>query len=151
MDMYHIMQICLLLVVVAMTCVGEGKPLKKSNPSPNGYVILTKEEVDRISPMLELQEHRVRREIRRLAKRTGAPCRMVIDSKHDRIPREIPVARCPRLKRTCNNGSWVTGYTKASWPVIWKVTVDGELQYRFQQDQFPVACVCMRPRTAPPG
>eukprot|EP00058_Branchiostoma_floridae_P010594 XP_002596082.1 hypothetical protein BRAFLDRAFT_66186 [Branchiostoma floridae] len=142
-------KIFLLLVVAVMTCVGEGKPLKKSNPSPNGYVILTKEEADRISPMLKLQVHRVRREIRRVSKRTGVPCRVVKDRKPDRIPRGIPVA--DRLSSECNNGSGVTGYAKASWPVIWKVTVDGELQHRFQQERFPVACVCMRPRTAPPG
>ncbi|CAH1246198.1 Hypp7677 [Branchiostoma lanceolatum] len=149
-----IMQICLLLVVAVVACLGEGKPLKKSDPGPNGYVILTRDEANLarlISPLLQLQVDILRRQIRRLSKRTGVPCRMVIDSNPDRIPRDIPVARCPRSKRTCDNGSGVTGYVYAPWPVIWIVRVDGELQYRAQQQQVPVACVCMRPRTTRPG
>ncbi|XP_066304347.1 uncharacterized protein [Branchiostoma lanceolatum] len=148
-----IMQICFMLVVAVLACVGEleGKPLKKSDPGPNGYVILTRDEANLARPLLQLQVDRVRRQIRRLSKRTGVPCRIVIDSNPDRIPRDIPVARCPRSKRTCDNGSGVTGYVYASWPVIWKVPVDGELQYRPQQQQVPVACVCMRPRTTRPG
>ncbi|XP_066304388.1 uncharacterized protein [Branchiostoma lanceolatum] len=148
----------ILLLVAAVTVLSgfiEGKPtkcrsiLRRSNPGPGGYAVLTQEQVDIIAPLLLNLKTPGRHHNKRLNKRTDAPFRMFRDCSPDRIPRDISVARCRR--KTCNNGSWVTGYTYAPKLVIWKATVDGELQYRAQYEQVPVACVCMTPRTARPG
>ncbi|XP_019619437.1 PREDICTED: uncharacterized protein LOC109466211 [Branchiostoma belcheri] len=143
------------LLVTAVTVLPgliDGRPtkyrskLKRSDLGPDGYVVLTQRQVDAISPFLNLHPQG-RDPNKRVNKRTDAPYRVFIDRNPHRIPMDIPFARC--RKQACRP-SLEQGYFYAPRWVIWKVMVDGELEYRGQVEQVPVACRCLRAKVADP-
>eukprot|EP00058_Branchiostoma_floridae_P010615 XP_002596103.1 hypothetical protein BRAFLDRAFT_66165 [Branchiostoma floridae] len=147
----------ILLLVASVTVLSgiiEGKTrcrstMKRSDPGPGGYRVFNRKQLAIITPLLNLREPK-RNLNKSLNKRTDAPFRMVTDCNRDRIPRDILVARC-REEACDDDASWVKGNTYASKLVVWKVRVNGKLQYHAQREKVPVACTCMRPLVAGPG